>query len=93
MESDSIRFEGPRGFYKGLLPQLLRVTPATAITFVVYEKVFHHLNDPVTQHQQQSAVQPVTNANTTNIVQSQQPSSSCSLLADGSLYKINGPVV
>jgi len=37
------RFEGPRGFYKGLLPSLLRVTPATAITFLVYENVSHWL--------------------------------------------------
>lgn len=31
--------EGYRGFYKGLVPNLLRVMPATAITFVVYENV------------------------------------------------------
>lgn len=37
------RNEGGRGFYKGLLPNLLRVTPATAITFVVYENVSHWL--------------------------------------------------
>ncbi|XP_013787487.1 mitochondrial folate transporter/carrier-like [Limulus polyphemus] len=37
------RFEGTRGFYKGLLPSLLRVTPATAITFVVYENVSRFL--------------------------------------------------
>ena len=37
------RNEGGRGFYKGLLPSLLRVTPATAITFVVYENVSHSL--------------------------------------------------
>lgn len=37
------RREGVRGFYKGLLPSLLRVTPATALTFVVYENVFHGL--------------------------------------------------
>ncbi|CAG0888656.1 unnamed protein product [Darwinula stevensoni] len=37
------QYEGLRGFYKGLLPNLLRVTPATAITFVVYEKVSHFL--------------------------------------------------
>lgn len=39
------RFEGIVGFYKGLLPNLLRVTPATAITFVVYEHVSHFLLD------------------------------------------------
>lgn len=37
------RHEGVRGFYKGMLPTLLRVTPATAITFVVYENVSHNL--------------------------------------------------
>eukprot|EP00042_Codosiga_hollandica_P034301 m.239386 g.239386 ORF g.239386 m.239386 type:complete len:286 (+) comp54371_c0_seq1:76-933(+) len=38
------RFEGAAGFYKGLTANLLRVTPATAITFVVYEntwRLFH----------------------------------------------------
>ncbi|XP_046859545.1 mitochondrial folate transporter/carrier-like [Xenia sp. Carnegie-2017] len=33
------RFEGFRGFYKGLFPNLLRVTPACCITFVTYENV------------------------------------------------------
>ncbi|KAH6920148.1 hypothetical protein HPB50_028863 [Hyalomma asiaticum] len=33
------RFEGCKGFYKGLVPNILRVTPATAITFVVYENI------------------------------------------------------
>nr|CAH0101155.1 unnamed protein product [Daphnia galeata] len=37
------KHEGVRGFYKGMLPTLLRVTPATAITFVVYEHVSHSL--------------------------------------------------
>lgn len=37
------RYEGARGFYKGLFPNLLRVTPATCITFVVYEKMSHWL--------------------------------------------------
>jgi hypothetical protein len=27
------------GFYKGLVPNLLRVVPSAAITFVVYEHV------------------------------------------------------
>ncbi|XP_065183787.1 solute carrier family 25 member 32-like [Sycon ciliatum] len=35
--------EGWRGFYKGLSPNLLRVTPATCITFLVYEKMSHAL--------------------------------------------------
>ena len=33
------RYEGFKGFYKGIVPNLLRVIPATAITFVVYENV------------------------------------------------------
>lgn len=39
------RFEGANGFYKGLVPNLIRVVPATAITFVVYEKVSRALLD------------------------------------------------
>lgn len=39
----TFRHEGVRGFYKGLAPNLLRVVPATAITFVVYEKVLELL--------------------------------------------------
>ncbi|KAK7028227.1 hypothetical protein SK128_011428, partial [Halocaridina rubra] len=31
------------GYYKGLLPNLLRVVPATALTFVVYENTCHYL--------------------------------------------------
>lgn len=37
------RFEGWRGFYKGLASNLLRVTPATMITFVTYENISHFL--------------------------------------------------
>lgn len=33
------RNEGAVGFYKGMVPNLLRVTPACCITFVVYENV------------------------------------------------------
>ncbi|KAH9510778.1 hypothetical protein DERF_009285 [Dermatophagoides farinae] len=35
--------EGAKGFYKGIVPNLLRVTPACAITFVVYENTSHLL--------------------------------------------------
>ncbi|XP_069050956.1 solute carrier family 25 member 32a isoform X2 [Lepisosteus oculatus] len=31
--------EGVRGFYKGIVPNVIRVTPACCITFVVYENV------------------------------------------------------
>jgi len=37
------RYEGLRGFYKGLVPNVLRVTPACALTFVVYENDIHFL--------------------------------------------------
>lgn len=37
------RYEGFKGFYKGIVPNLLKVTPATAITFVVYEKMSNYL--------------------------------------------------
>ena len=32
------RNEGPRGFYKGLMPNTLRILPSTCVTFLVYEK-------------------------------------------------------
>jgi hypothetical protein len=32
-----LRDEGITGFYKGIVPNLIRVVPATALTFVVYE--------------------------------------------------------
>lgn len=35
--------EGGIGFYKGLTPNLIRVVPATMITFVVYENLSHYL--------------------------------------------------
>jgi solute carrier family 25 folate transporter 32 len=34
-----VRLEGLLGFYKGLVPNLLRVVPSSTITFVVYEWV------------------------------------------------------
>lgn len=37
------RYEGWKGFYKGLSANLIRVTPATVITFVVYENVSRYL--------------------------------------------------
>jgi len=41
--SKTFRGEGFGGFYKGLVPNLLRVVPATMITFVVYENLSHFL--------------------------------------------------
>jgi solute carrier family 25 folate transporter 32 len=37
------RFEGVRGFYKGLVPNVLKVTPAVCLTFVVYEHFTYYL--------------------------------------------------
>lgn len=37
------REEGARGFYKGLGPNILRVMPATWVTFLVYENVRFYL--------------------------------------------------
>ncbi|KAG9355762.1 hypothetical protein JZ751_000602 [Albula glossodonta] len=37
------RNEGAVGFYKGMVPNLIRVTPACCITFVVYENVSRFL--------------------------------------------------
>ncbi len=33
----TLEHEGVRGFYKGLLPNLLKVVPAASITYLVYE--------------------------------------------------------
>ena len=45
--------EGLRGFYKGLSPNLLRVVPATMLTFVVYENISHGL---LHRHQEEKVV-------------------------------------
>lgn len=36
--------EGARGFYKGLLPNLLKVVPAASITYLVYEMMKNTLD-------------------------------------------------
>lgn len=41
----TFRNEGLMGFYKGMVPNLIRVTPACCITFVVYENVSRFLLD------------------------------------------------
>nr|XP_023025101.1 mitochondrial folate transporter/carrier-like [Leptinotarsa decemlineata] len=41
--NQTARYEGWRGFYKGLGTNLIRVTPATMITFVTYENISHAL--------------------------------------------------
>lgn len=40
----TMRREGIRGLYKGLLPNVLRVMPQSAITFLIYEKVMRLLD-------------------------------------------------
>jgi solute carrier family 25 (mitochondrial folate transporter), member 32 len=36
--------EGPAGFFKGCIPNAVRVAPSAAVTFVVYEAVMDYLN-------------------------------------------------
>ncbi|KAK8619131.1 hypothetical protein V6N13_133098 [Hibiscus sabdariffa] len=36
---ETTRFEGLRGFYRGITPNLLKNVPASSITFIVYENV------------------------------------------------------
>lgn len=40
---ETTRFEGLRGFYKGVTPSLLKNVPAASITFIVYENVLNLL--------------------------------------------------
>lgn len=39
-----LRYEGFRGFYKGIVPNLLRVLPSSSLTFLVYESVMKFLH-------------------------------------------------
>jgi hypothetical protein len=43
----TVRREGLAGLYKGLLPNVLRVMPQSAITFMVYEKIMQLLDNDV----------------------------------------------
>jgi len=38
------RREGISGFFKGVIPNSIRVAPSAAITFVVYESVMDYLS-------------------------------------------------
>jgi solute carrier family 25 folate transporter 32 len=40
---DAVRYEGLRGLYKGIVPNLLRVVPSSSLTFLVYESVLKFL--------------------------------------------------
>ena len=46
--------EGLGGFYKGLAPNVLRVMPQSALTFLVYESVMRLLADGQAQQVQQA---------------------------------------
>ncbi|XP_038881969.1 folate transporter 1, chloroplastic isoform X2 [Benincasa hispida] len=40
---ETARFEGIRGFYRGITPNLLKNVPAASITFIVYENILNLL--------------------------------------------------
>lgn len=40
----TMQHEGIYGFYKGIIPCLIRVTPAASLTFIVYENLLIFLN-------------------------------------------------
>ncbi|KAK4941161.1 Mitochondrial succinate-fumarate transporter [Elasticomyces elasticus] len=42
---DMFRQEGPRAFYKGITPRVMRVAPGQAVTFTVYEYLKKHIED------------------------------------------------
>lgn len=42
----TLRREGWRGFYKGIVPNVLRVMPQSAVTFLMYETIMKRL-DPL----------------------------------------------
>lgn len=60
------RLNGLVGYYRGLSPNLMRVVPATAITFLVYEKTSHFLlqfrseDTSTTSQDQPNAIQDPT---------------------------------
>jgi solute carrier family 25 phosphate transporter 23/24/25/41 len=40
----TLKHEGISGFYKGILPNLLKVVPAASITYMVYEAMKKNLS-------------------------------------------------
>lgn len=40
----TFELEGLRGFYKGIIPNLLKVVPSASITYLVYETMKKRLN-------------------------------------------------
>lgn len=51
--------EGLRAFYKGLVPNLVRILPGTCVTFVVYENVSWALKGLARRRMQKQQLQPV----------------------------------
>lgn len=39
----TLRREGPSGLYKGVVPNILRVLPSSALTLLVYEKLMQQM--------------------------------------------------
>ena len=44
MISDIWQREGLAGFYRGLVPNMLKVVPAVSISYLIYEKITERLN-------------------------------------------------
>lgn len=45
ISKDMFKQEGPRAFYKGITPRVMRVAPGQAVTFTVYEYLKKKLED------------------------------------------------
>lgn len=45
ISKDMFRQEGPKAFYKGITPRVMRVAPGQAVTFTVYEYIKKRLED------------------------------------------------
>ena len=45
ISSDMFKQEGPKAFYKGITPRVMRVAPGQAVTFTVYEFLKKKLED------------------------------------------------
>lgn len=45
ISKDMFRQEGPKAFYKGITPRVMRVAPGQAVTFTVYEYIKKKLED------------------------------------------------
>lgn len=45
---DVWKYEGPGGFYRGLVPNMLKFIPVVSITFVTYEQIIYWMNVAMT---------------------------------------------